>query len=344
MLEQRSSPAGDVTAADARTFVAFDAVSRRLGAADPVEYWKSAPYPLSFMEGYDVKRRLRGAAATDPAAAADIAGALSGGDGLLDPEVLARYAEVDPGNARLRGLAADMLESGAWRLLWMPPSLAYYTPRGPYRTSAVRSITKRLVFSSWTVVPQAVASVLSYEAERRMMHERNPRAQNTPEARRRLRSLLQFRSVDGRAAAMSAFGLVYPSVTLARLTDPLELSAPAQRAGAAPSADSILKLASDRLQCELRPITKAARTDGPVDDDWYWAAPIALERRLDPGHSRRSSGVAMPSSSEPGSRRGMAPPETSSRASAYILLAPARRPPAGYQTGACPRISPRRWR
>ncbi len=281
MLEQRASSAGDVTAGDARTFVAFDTVSRRLGASDAVEYWKSTPYPLAFMEGYEVKRRLRAALATDPAAVADIARALAGGDGLLDPEMLARYAELDPGNGRLRGLAADMLESGAWRLLWMPASLPYHAPRGPYRAPSARSITKRLVFSSWTVVPQAVASVLSYEAERRMMRERDRRAQNTPEARRRLRPLLQFRRVDGRAAAMSAFGLVYPSVTLARLTDPLELSAPVQRTGSAPSADAVLEIATERLRRELRPVTRDARTDGPVDEDWYWAAPIALERRLD---------------------------------------------------------------
>lgn len=91
MLEQRSFAPGTVTPSDARTFVAFDTVNRRLGATDPVEYWKSAPYPLSFMEGYDVKRRLRTAIETDPLASAEVARALAGADGLLDPEMLARY-------------------------------------------------------------------------------------------------------------------------------------------------------------------------------------------------------------------------------------------------------------
>ena len=127
-----------MTPEDARAFVAFDAVSRRLGSRDTVEYWKSAPYPLSFMQGYEVKRRLQDAAAADPVATADIAHALATGDGLLDPEILARYDELDPGNARLRTIATDVLDNGAWRLLWMPASLPYYAPRGPYKAPAVR--------------------------------------------------------------------------------------------------------------------------------------------------------------------------------------------------------------
>lgn len=142
-------------------------------------------------------------------------------------------------------------------------------------------MTKRLIFSSWTVVPQAVAAVLSYEAERRMMQERDRRARNTQEARRKMRSLLQFRQVDGRPASMSTFGLVFPSVTLARLTDPLELSGSSDESQR-PSADAILRRATQRLRKELRPLLKEAATDGPVDDDWYWAAPLLLERALDP--------------------------------------------------------------
>ena len=39
----------------------------------------------------------------------------------------------------------------------------------------------------------------------------------------KIRSLLQFRLVGGRPGSMSTFGLVNPSVSLARLTDPIEL-------------------------------------------------------------------------------------------------------------------------
>ena len=39
-------------------------------------------------------------------------------------------------------------------------------PEGPFHGKAER-LTKRLIFSSWQVVPKAVAALLSYEAERR---------------------------------------------------------------------------------------------------------------------------------------------------------------------------------
>jgi len=277
MLHQRPMPADHVLPADTRAFVSFDAVSQRLGSRDTVEYWKSAPYPLSFMEGYEVKRRLRDAVETDPAAAADVAKRLSDGVGLVDPALVEAYRELDPGNARLRALAGDMLESEAWRLLWIPPSLPYYAPRGPFRRDRAQDLTKRLVFSSWTVVPQAVASILSYEAERRMMLERDPRARNTLEARRKLRSLLQFRRADGRAAAMSAFALVYPSAALARLTDPLKLAGRRDNGGRTPSADAVLRMATESVKRVLRPLVKDSPREGPPDENWYWAAPILLE-------------------------------------------------------------------
>lgn len=273
---------GQITRTDARTFVTFDQVSRAVGAADTVEYWKSAPYPLSFMDGYDVKRRLRDAA-SNPALSADLAGVLKDGEGLLDPQALEAYAAIDPGNARLRTIAADVLDNKAWRLLWIPPSLPYYeTRRSDFSAPGLKSFTKRLIFSSWQVVPQAVASVLSYEAERQMMRARDPGALNTPEARRRIRSLLQFRVVAGRPGSMSTLGLVSPSVSLARLTDPLELAAALRVRSVRPTADGVLALAAERIRRELRQLRKAAPTEGAVDEDWYWAAPILLDRKLAP--------------------------------------------------------------
>ena len=282
MLLAKSNLPGPVTPSDIRTFAMFDRVSRKVGGADTVEYWKSAPYPLSFMDGYDVKRRLRDAA-SNPAMAADLDELLDGADGLINPDALDAYAALDPGNARLRTIAADVLDNKAWRLLWIPPSLPYYeTPRSDFSSPSLAAFTKRLIFSSWQVVPQAVASVLSYEAERRMMQARDPHALNTTTARRKIRSLLQFRVVGGRPGSMSTFGLVNPSVALARLTDPLELASTLRAKGAKPTADAALALAEQRIARELRALRRAAPKDGPVDDDWYWAAPIVLDRKLAP--------------------------------------------------------------
>ena len=65
------------------------------------------------------------------------------------------------------------LFNGAGRILWLPPSLPYYQGQGAYGAANQRSMTKRLVFSSWNVVPDAISILLSYEAERQMMTSRD---------------------------------------------------------------------------------------------------------------------------------------------------------------------------
>src|SRR5690606_40248880 len=44
---------------DVRSYLAVQRVARSLEQGDMLAYWKSAPYMLSFMDDYQVKRRLR---------------------------------------------------------------------------------------------------------------------------------------------------------------------------------------------------------------------------------------------------------------------------------------------
>ena len=127
------------------------------------------------------------------------------------------YRSIDPGNARLSALLADTIDSGAWRLLWVPPALPYYQLSGPFADAARVGFTKRLVFSSWRVVPKTVASLISYEVERRITGEFNGSLENTPEARKKLARLLQFARSDDRLTGMPVLAIIYPSTTLARL-------------------------------------------------------------------------------------------------------------------------------
>src|SRR5690606_7554144 len=129
------------------------------------------------------------------------------GDGMLDRETIEKYGRIDPGNARLRSLAQDTVDRGAWRLLWVPPALPYYEGTGPYADPNLAGFTKRLVFSCWKVVPKAIASVLSYEAEREMMRTFRKKAANTPEARKKRRGLLRFTFSKGRPTGMPVLGM-----------------------------------------------------------------------------------------------------------------------------------------
>jgi len=261
---------------DATCYRSLQRVARCLGHQDTMEYWKSAPYLLNFMDGYDLKDRLEEFIDT-PERNARLCDIVAASQNLLLPwSQVVEYDKVDPRNARLRWLASETLEKGAWRALWISPSLPYYQLAGPYADPQLVGFTKRLVFSSWRVVPKVVSVLLSYEAERQVMTSLEQRARNTPEARRRRRALLNFTRSEGRLTGMPVLGLLYPSVTLACECDPIRLPS-VQPGNSLPTYQEVIDWARERILKLLQPILAGATQDAPDDESWYWAAPILLD-------------------------------------------------------------------
>jgi hypothetical protein len=274
-----------LTPADVRHYLAMQQIARALGHEDVLEYWKSAPYLLNFMEDYDLKRKFT-AAVEGPKQAPDLVQAVAAPpEGWLRRRDIERYRAVDPGNARLRCLHEDTVERGAWRLLWVPPSLPYYRGEGPFADPQLAGLTKRLVFSCWRVVPKAVSAVLSYEAERRMIRSFRKKARNTPEARKKRRPLLRFTFKGGRPTGMPVLALIYPCRALARRFDPLALVADAPGANGTTLADLVRRVESQVAELLAPLVERQAAKGGPVDEAWYWAAPLLL----DLGHDRAAT-------------------------------------------------------
>ena len=272
MLVEKDMPALALDAIDVRHYLGLQQVARYLEHGEMLEYWKSAPYLLNFMEHYDIKRKLKVGieAQTDSSLAKAVR---SLGDGMLDRETIESYGKLDPGNAKLRSLAADTVGREAWRLLWIPPSLPYYDGSGPYADPNLSRYTKRLVFSCWKVVPKAIASVLSYEAERKMIRQFRKNAKNTQEAREKRRGLLRFTFSDGQPSGMAALGILYPCRTLASRFDPLQLL----QTPRVSEADAI-EAAVKSVETLLSPILAAHKGESDVvDQRWYWAAPLLLD-------------------------------------------------------------------
>ncbi|MEZ6128124.1 MAG: DEAD/DEAH box helicase [Planctomycetaceae bacterium] len=264
-------------ATDIQQYLALQRIAGELNHGDMLEYWKSAPYLLNFMEDYDIKRKLNDAIPdqTDGSLAAAMKAL---GTGLLDRKAIEKYRRIDPANARLRALAQDTVDREAWRLLWIPPSLTYYTGSGAFAKDELSNFTKRLVFSNWKVVPKAIASVLSYEAERQMTRQYRKSAKNTPEARERRRGLLRFSVKDQQPGGMTALSLVYPSKTLATCFDPLELLSDSSA-----TVETAIAGAERRISEKLQMIIERHRgTDHAFNERWYWAAPILLDLHYDP--------------------------------------------------------------
>lgn len=255
-------------AVDVRAFLGAQHVADAVGQGDVVEYWKSAPYLFNFMDSYVLKQAFRDAPEKDKM----VGFVRKFPETFLDLESARNYKPIEPANPRLRELLADTVDRGMWRLLWLPPSLSYYAPEGPFAAPELANATKRLVFSAWHMVPRAVASLVSYEAERRMMRSPHPREQLTQEDWKKQRGLLRFTISDGRLTGLPVLLLLYPCLTFARECDPRELA----REGRFSAKEVRSKFAA-RVSQLIEKLGITHDTEGATDDRWYWLAPMLLD-------------------------------------------------------------------
>ena len=200
-------------------FAGLERLGRALDAPIGLEYWKSIPYFANFMEGYKSGRRARELLLGDPTVRSALEAMPS-----LETSALEAYDEIDLGNSHLRAVAAETLDAGWWKLLWMPPSMPYLEPGPVYGSVGSRMITKRVLFSAWASVPTAVASLLSYEAERRMIGASGLLKANTAEARRAVSARFNYVNRESGPAGMSTLALFWPHPALAVAGDPLAIA------------------------------------------------------------------------------------------------------------------------
>lgn len=267
-----------VRPADLIGFMYLDRIAQTLGADDQVEYWKSAAYPLNLMDDYVLKRKFKTALSSDETLPTLLREAQSY---LLNWETIQTYEAIDPGNARLRALLQDSIETGNWQLLWMPPALPYYQLAGPFCQVAPQGCTKTLVFSSWKLVPKMLAILLSYEAERQMLatSERDFAYSELTEKRR---PLLNFALSRERLTGMMLFCLMYPCLALARQIDPLSISKSFMD-GKLPSGEDIFNAAREKVKRLLARATRGMpiKRSGRRDERWYWVALALLDRHFE---------------------------------------------------------------
>ena len=268
--------------ADIDGYLAAAGASDLLGHRDVIEFWKSGPYLLNFMERYALKNAFDEAADTGhaPLGLLDL---VATGRGLLSWNDVSAYDRIDPANARLRALAADTIGRDLWKLLWLPPSLTYYRSDGIFDQPEARTFTKRLVFSAWHLVPKVISAMLSYEAERQIFaaaDETDLRPYDEYSLRPDRR--LDFTISAGRLAGMPVLNLVVPFVELARLADPLAIADTIHAAGKEPTRRAVEQRAQELVAKAVEPLTRGSRADGPVDQRWYWAAPMLLDHAADP--------------------------------------------------------------
>jgi len=243
-------------------FVRLQQLADGVGGQAPVDYWKSSPYFVNFMDGYQIRDKVRSGPADLREASA--IKSLLGRQRTLDPLSLVKFEQIDLGNARLRALAKDTVDAGWEQLLWMPASLPYLEPGGPYANPALQDMTKRLVFSSWSATPTAVSALLSYEADRKLSSLSDRMELNSSAARQRIATRLTYRLDAGRPASMTSLALFWPMPGLAALGDPWGY---AKRFGSSLNENSVVRDLTGRLSASL---PTGETSNASASDLWYW--------------------------------------------------------------------------
>ena len=274
--------------ADVRGWLALDDIAQVLGVGNPFEFWRAGPYTHNLMDrwGYKMQEKLL---AQMEAGDAGLARTLRRHRKALLPwPDIREYEAVDPANAKLRALIEDMASHDAWRLVWISPSLPYLEPAGVYASDDARSFTKRLIFSAWNVVPKTIASLVSYDMERRAVQaDPSAAAQDKKYDSSSQSAPLGFGWDSARDAPRNLTNLtvIYPSVVLARLGDPLTV---AKDTGHSLPLDpeTYGLLVHDRIEKLLVQAgvkiqhggDEARRVADGARRRWYGVAPVLLDR------------------------------------------------------------------
>ena len=178
-----------------------------------------------------------------------------------------------------------MLDSEAWRLLWIPPSWRYYEPEGefaqPERPDADEAADLLVVAGR----PEGRRGAADYEAERRMLGigpDGEPGSQGlTPEEAPRPVALQRVRRAPRPACRYWAC-CTRRSCWRAKPI-PGVGRAVADRAVADTSSDVLARATRTSASgCSTRVTERCAGGRGRVDERWYWAAPILLDLERDP--------------------------------------------------------------
>lgn len=241
----------------------------------PVDYVKSSPYLLSFMREYQLKRHVEKYFKTHP-------GKLNEANRKLlwvQRSQIENFQKIDPANARLQYVQELAFEMHAEKLLWVPPSRPYYEMSGAFK--GVEAFSKTLVFSSWEMVPRMLATMISYESERKNAQVLAKRSrQDAREARyftsesggkRYPAARLNFSISLGDPKGMPLFCLLYPSKSLAECFDPIDVL------NRKMNFRELEREIKGKIQTLLSGLGRGEGTSRREDDRWYYLAPMLMD-------------------------------------------------------------------
>ncbi len=238
----------------------------------PVEYVKSCPYLLSFSNQYKFRKNIDSHFRHNQQLINQAKRKML----WIDESGIKRYKELITPNARLEMLKKIAFENKSELLLWIPPSKPYYQPQGAFKEA--HNFSKILVFSAWEMVPRMIASLISYEAERRSVGKLvafNKDKKNTtysaPNSRRFPVARLRFNIENDIPQSMSLFCLLYPSQTLAEIYNPISYLNEGH------NLHEIEDELKSIIETKLSRLNVYQTNPNRVDERWYYLAPMLLD-------------------------------------------------------------------
>jgi hypothetical protein len=257
-------------------FIQIDKIAQLVKHRNCIEYWKSSPYLLNFMDDYKLKKDCL--KEIDNGTSKIIEALLNSKKSLLSWRTIRKYRRISPKNHKMKSLLNNTMNNEEWKLLWIPPSLPYYKSNTFF--DGLKNYTKNLIFSSWKLVPRSITSLCSYEAERYAKIFNEEEYNYEGEKRRQIKELV-FAMREEKPASMNLMTLFYPCITLAKKINPLKIAQKyIKDYGNIPDIEEIEKDIKEKIQqiLEQTALSKKLDTKGSIDQRWYWASLVFLDR------------------------------------------------------------------
>ena len=255
-----------ISEGDIKSYIQMKKLLNKMGINQnlPVDYVKSCPYLMSFMNGYKLKDTIKKIEYPDVVDDDCI---------WLNPRNVESYKEIPDNNARLTLLKELAFKDNAENLLWIPPCRPYYNLEGPYKE--ISNFTKTLVFSSWEMVPRMISTLLSYEYERKIYKNK---FKYSNENKRKISRRFEFKLNKKRPVYMNLFSLIYPSKTLAALYDPIDCMN--RKLSLAEIENEIKAKISLKLEKLKKYENENLENAVEASNRWYYFAPMLMDDKL----------------------------------------------------------------
>lgn len=281
-----------VSKEDINDFVCLDNLFRKIyensgeHAPVPIDYFKSAPYAMSFLRDYKVGAKAEGV--NIPTRSLGCIG-----NAFVDADAIHKYEfpkgkkrqKVEWPNAKLRTLMnasgkgdGQGLEKESL-LLWCPPSMPYYPMEGAFKNQ--ERFTKTLVFSAWKLVPRMIATLVSYEAEKHTLGKLrkndnkikyfvDKRSEDKGDNARKPARRLVFR----KGRNMTTLLLAYPGKYIAGIIDPLGCIGKEDC-----TLDSVVRANENKIKEEIRNFCSEYGNENDYESTHIsWSYPILRDK------------------------------------------------------------------